>query len=215
MLDFPVNTCYNNMIYYAYRAFLCPLHTQKTEAMAMIYVFLAEGFEEVEALTPVDCLRRAGQTVQTVGVGSPVIQGAHGIPVRADITADEIRLDDALEMIVLPGGMPGTINLGESADVQKAVAFCAEHDRWLTAICAAPTILGKNGLLRGKSATCYPGMEDQLLGCNALQQPVVQDGKIITGRGPGAAMDFALKLVSVLTNDSIAGRLAEGMVYKA
>lgn len=179
----------------------------------MIYVFLAEGFEEIEALSPVDCLRRAGKTVQTVGVGGKVIQGAHGIPVTADITADEIALDDALEMIVLPGGMPGTVNLGESAQVQDAISYCLANDCWLAAICAAPSILGARGLLEGKTATCYPGFEKKLLGCNTVPEAVVQDGKLVTGRGPGAAMNFALKLVEVLLNAEAAALLAEGMVY--
>ncbi len=179
----------------------------------MIYVFLAEGFEEIEAVTPADCLRRAGKTVQTVGVGGKVITGSHGIPVTADITADEILLDDALEMIVLPGGMPGTRNLGKSAAVQKAIAFCNENDRWIAAICAAPSILGALGLLSGKKATCYPGFEPELTGCTALPVPAVRDGRFITGRGPGAAMDFALELVTVLTDADTAKKLAGGMVY--
>ena len=179
----------------------------------MIYVFLAEGFEEVEALTPVDCLRRAGKTVQTVGVGGRVISGAHGIPVAADITAEEIRLDDALEAIVLPGGMPGTINLGKSQAVQDAITFCDAQGKLIAAICAAPSVLGARGLLNGKTATCYPGFERQLTGCNAVAAPVCQDGNIITGRGPGAAMDFALKLVAVFCGEAKAEQLAEGMVY--
>ena len=179
----------------------------------MIYVFLAEGFEEVEALTPVDCLRRAGKNVQTVGVGGKVICGSHGIPVTADITGEELCLNDELEMIVLPGGMPGTLNLGKSQAVQDAITFCAEQNRLIAAICAAPSVLGARGLLNGKTATCYPGFEPQLTGCNAVAQPVCQDGNIITGRGPGAAMDFALKLTAVLCGDAAAAELAAGMVY--
>lgn len=181
----------------------------------MIYVFLAEGFEEIEALTPVDCLRRAGKTVQTVGIGGKIIKGAHGIPVTADLAESDAVLSDEVEMIVLPGGMPGTINLGENDTVQNAIDFCIEHDKWLAAICAAPSILGARGLLEGKTATCYPGFEKKLLGCNAVPEAVVQDGRLITGRGPGAAMDFALKLVEVLLNAEAAALLAEGMVYDA
>lgn len=179
----------------------------------MIYVFLAEGFEEIEALTPVDCLRRAGLTVQTVGVGGTVIRGSHGIPVTADITDAEIQLSDALEMIVLPGGMPGTLNLGKSEAVQKAIAYCSENDKWISAICAAPSILGDLGLLSGKKATCYPGFEDRLTGAETLAVPTVRDGKFITGRGPGAAMDFALALISVLKSPDEARKIAGGMVY--
>lgn len=180
----------------------------------MIYVFLAEGFEEIEALTPVDCLRRVGKTVQTVGIGGKVITGSHGIPVTADITEDAVELDDALEMIVLPGGMPGTLHLSESETVKRAAEFCAANDRWLTAICAAPSVLGAMGLLSGKKAVCYPGFEEKLTGCTVLTDPVCQDGKLITGRGPGAAMDFALKLTEVLQNKEAADTLAAGMVYR-
>ena len=179
----------------------------------MIYVFLAEGFEEIEALTPVDCLRRAGKTVQTAGVGGKVIPGSHGIPVTADIAAEDILLDDALEMIVLPGGMPGTIHLGESETVQSALTHCVSNDKWIAAICAAPSILGARGLLSDRTATCYPGFEEKLIGCNAVAEPVCQDGRFITGRGPGAAMDFALRLVEVLCGADTAQKLAEGMVY--
>ena len=179
----------------------------------MIYVFLAEGFEEIEALTPVDCLRRAGKTVQTVGVGGKVIAGAHGIAVQADISAEEIVLDAQLEMIVLPGGMPGTLNLGQSDAVKRAIEYCVQEKRWIAAICAAPSILGKMELLRGKKATCYPGFESELKGALTSRKAVVTDGKFITGRGPGAAMDFALKLTEVLLSKEVRKTLAEKMVY--
>jgi len=180
----------------------------------MIYIFLAEGFEEIEALTPADCLRRAGKTVKTVGIGGSVITGAHGIAVQTDLTEADVLLDDALEMIVLPGGMPGTRNLQKNPTVRKAVQFCAEQNRRIAAICAAPSILGEMGVLRGKTATCYPGFEPELTGCNAVAVPVCQDGNIITGRGPGAAMDFGLKLVAVLKGDAAAETLAGKMVYR-
>ena len=179
----------------------------------MIYVFLAEGFEEVEALTPVDLLRRSGKDVKLVGVGGSVIKGSHGIAVQTDITTGEMVLGGELEMIVLPGGMPGTLHLGESEAVQNAITFCAERNLLIAAICAAPSVLGARGLLSGKTATCYPGFEPKLTGCNAVAEPVVQDGRIITGRGPGAAMDFALKLVEVLCGAEQAAQLAKGMVY--
>ena len=179
----------------------------------MIYVFLAEGFEEVEALTPVDCLRRVGKTVKTVGVGGKVITGAHGIAVTADLTDEDIMLDEQLEMIVLPGGMPGTLNLGKSETVQQAIRYCIKENRWLAAICAAPTILGRMDLLRGKKATCYPGMEGDLKGASTTHRAVVADGKIITGRGPGAAMEFSLKLTEVLLTRDVRKTLAEKMVY--
>ncbi len=179
----------------------------------MIYVFLAEGFEEIEALTPVDCLRRAGKDVCTVGIGGQTVKGSHGIPVTADIPDSAFTPDDSLEMIVLPGGMPGTIHLGESDTVQSALTHCVSNDKWIAAICAAPSILGARGLLSDRTATCYPGFEEKLIGCNAVAEPVCQDGRFITGRGPGAAMDFALRLVEVLCGADTAQKLAEGMVY--
>jgi 4-methyl-5(b-hydroxyethyl)-thiazole monophosphate biosynthesis len=180
----------------------------------MIYVFLAEGFEEIEALTPVDCLRRAGKTVQTVGIGGRTVTGSHGIAVTADLSEDEVRLDDDLEMVVLPGGMPGTLHLSESETVRKAVTYTYENDRFTAAICAAPSVLGDMGLLKGKTAVCYPGFEPRLTGSIPGHAPAVRDGKIITGRGPGAAMDFALLLVAALTDENTAKTLASQMVYQ-
>ena len=116
-------------------------------------------------------------------------------------------------MIVLPGGMPGTIHLGESSTVENALTYCTANDKWIAAICAAPSILGMRGLLSDRTATCYPGFEEKLIGCNAVAEPVCQDGRFITGRGPGAAMDFALRLVAVLCGSDAAQKIAEGMVY--
>ncbi len=181
----------------------------------MIYIFLAEGFEEIEALTPADCLRRAGRTVRTVGIGGSVITGSHGIAVQTDLTEDGVVLDDSLEMVILPGGMPGTRNLQKNPTVRRAIQFCAEQDRLIAAICAAPSILGEMGLLSGKTATCYPGFEPELTGCNAVAEPVCRDGNFITGRGPGAAMDFGLALVAALNGDAAAEKLAGQMVYRA
>lgn len=123
------------------------------------YVFLAEGFEEVEALTPVDILRRGGVTVKTVGIGGKTITGAHGIPVGCDIAEEDV-IPDEIDMMVLPGGMPGTIHLGESLTIQEGLAYAAQEDLWVAAICAAPSVLGENGLLHGRKYTCYPGFEN-------------------------------------------------------
>lgn len=164
----------------------------------MIYIFLAQGFEEVEALAPVDMLRRAGLNVTTVGITGKVVTGSHGIPVTADITADELSLDNTTEMIVLPGGMPGTLHEEASSVVQGALTYCAENDRWIAAICAAPSILGHRGLLEGKTATCYTGFEKDLTGAKLGTAGVVVDGKIVTARGAGVATDFGLTLVGVL-----------------
>lgn len=164
----------------------------------MIYVFLAEGFEETEALAPVDMLRRAKQDVKTVGVTGKVVTGSHGIPVTADITAEQLVIGSDMEMIVLPGGMPGTLNEEASPVVQAAIDYCIENDRWIGAICAAPSILGHRGLLRDKTAVCYPGFEKDLEGAQIGSDGVVTDGRIITARGAGVAVDFGLTLVGAM-----------------
>ena len=179
----------------------------------MIYVFLANGFEETEAITPIDCLRRAGKTVKTVGIGGKVITSSHGIPVTADITPEEIVLDSALEMVVLPGGMPGTRNLGADADVHAALSYCAAHGKKIGAICAAPSVIGKLGLLSGHRAVCFPGFEDQLLGAEIGTEKAVISGDYITARGAGAAMEFGLALVESLLGKETADALAQKMEF--
>lgn len=179
----------------------------------MIYVFLANGFEEAEALCPVDLLRRSGSKVLTVGVDGTCIAGSHHISVQADITENEMRLDDDLEMIVLPGGMPGTLNLEASETVQKAVAYCVQEDRYIAAICAAPSILGHKGLLNGKEAIAYPGFEKDLLGAKISEHSVCKSGNIITAQGAGAAIPFGLKLVETLHGTDAAQKLAAGICY--
>lgn len=161
----------------------------------MIYVYLAQGFEETEAVTPIDMLRRAEKKVITVGVGDNIIVSSHGIPVITDTIAQEAPLTDELEMIVLPGGMPGTLNLEKSEYVQAAIDFCMEKNITIGAICAAPSILGHKGLLKGRKAVCYSGFEAQLDGAEIGSESVVADGNIITSRGAGTAMKFALALV--------------------
>jgi 4-methyl-5(b-hydroxyethyl)-thiazole monophosphate biosynthesis len=164
----------------------------------MIYVFLAAGFEEVEALTPVDLLRRAGHEVQLVGVTGKTVTGSHGIEVTCDITVSAIVLGNDLELIVLPGGMPGTLNLEKSEAVQTAVDFCYDREILIGAICAAPSILGHKGLLNGREAIAYPGFETQLTGAKISASSVVQDDFIITAKGAGVAVPFGLKLVEAL-----------------
>lgn len=163
----------------------------------MIYLFLANGFEEVEALAPLDLLRRAGCKVTTVGIGGECIVGAHGIPIHADIP-DVMYRDSHPEMIILPGGMPGSLNLDSSKTVDAALRAAAANDAYLAAICAAPMVLGKRGYLKGKRATCYPGFEEHLVGATVLDCGVVRDGKAITGAGMGVAVGFGLELVSAL-----------------
>lgn len=178
----------------------------------MIYVYLARGFEEVEAITPVDLLRRCGKEVITVGVGDNIIVGSHDIPVVTDTIAQEAPLTDELEMIVLPGGMPGTLNLEKNAYVQAAIDFCAEKGKFIGAICAAPSILGHKGLLKGRAAVCYEGFEDQLEGADIGNTSVVRDGNIITARGAGVAVDFGLKLVEALLSVDDSERLRKAIL---
>lgn len=161
----------------------------------MIYVFLADGFEETEAIAPIDLLRRSGCKVVTVGVGDSVVTGSHGITFMTDTIAQEAHLNDELEMIVLPGGMPGTLNLEKSQYVQAAIDFCVKNNKYIGAICAAPSILGHKGLLNGRKAVCYEGFETQLEGALTGTEPVAEDGCFITSRGAGTAVEFGLKLV--------------------
>jgi 4-methyl-5(b-hydroxyethyl)-thiazole monophosphate biosynthesis len=177
----------------------------------MIYEFLADGFEEIEALAPVDFLRRAGVEVVTVGVYSQEVTGAHGIKVVADITADDVVLGDDLQGIILPGGMPGAENLNNSALVQNAIDFCESDGKIISAICAAPFILGRKGLLEGKKATCFPGFEDELKGADVIENGVVTDGNIVTARGAGVAWEFGAAICS-LTKGAAASQKILGSI---
>lgn len=178
----------------------------------MIYVFLAQGFEEVEAITPIDLLRRAGKKVITVGVGNNTIVSSHKISVITDTVVQEAPLTDELEMIILPGGMPGTLNLEKSEYVQKAIDFSMERNLPIGAICAAPSILGHKGILNGKNAVCYSGFEEQLTGANVGTDAVVVDGNIITARGAGVALKFALKLVEIAVSADESKSLAKAIL---
>ena len=180
----------------------------------MIYLFLADGFEEVEALCPLDLLRRAGCAVTTVGVGGTEIRGAHGITVTADIPA-ELYKDSAPEMVILPGGMPGAKNLAASATVKAAVTAAATHGAFLCAICAAPMILGQMGLLAGKKATCYPGLEEKMGAAVMTACGAVQDGRVITGRAAGSADEFGLLCLQALKGKAAADQVAADIVYRA
>ncbi len=173
----------------------------------MIYMFLANGFEEIEALCPLDLLRRAGLEVTTVGIGGDMIMGAHGICVGADIP-DTMYRDSSPDMIILPGGMPGTKNLDASRVVDAAIRSAVKNGAYIAAICAAPMILGKRGLLSGKRAVCFPGFEEYLDGATvAKDESVVRDGRIITAKGMGVALDFGLALVSALCGEDEALKL--------
>lgn len=176
----------------------------------MVYVFLAEGFEEVEALTPVDVLRRAGAEVKTVGIGSKNVTGSHNITVAADITVDEL-VKENLEAVVLPGGMPGTLNLEKSSYVQEYIDYAVKNDLYVCAICAAPSILGHKSLLKGRKATCFPGFEKDLYGADYTDAPAVADGKFITGKGAGAAMEFALLIAEKIFGREISEKTRKSL----
>lgn len=176
----------------------------------MVYVFLAEGFEEMEALAPIDLLRRVGVEVTTVGVGGKLIKGAHGVGFTADSDGEDLDFSD-VDCVVLPGGMPGTTNLDASPMVEICLMKAAEKNALIAAICAAPSVLGHKGLLKGKKATCFPGFEEDLLGALHTGAPVEKDGNIITARGAGVALDFALALVAELKDETAAKELQESL----
>lgn len=179
-----------------------------------VYVHLAEGFEEIEAITVVDVLRRASLEVRTVAIGkSKMVKGTHGICVESDLYFEDANYE-ACSMIVLPGGMPGTLHLKEHKGLRETLLDFYEKEKWIAAICAAPMILGELDLLKGKAATIYTGMEEHLKGARTLNQRVVQDKHIITSKGPGTAMEFALKLVEVLTDLKTAQNLEKEMIIR-
>ncbi len=179
----------------------------------MLYLFLAEGFEETEAMAPLDVLRRAGISVETVGVGARMITGSHGVTFTADKTVSEIKPDATLDGIVLPGGMPGTLHLEADATVQKTIDFCAEEGKLLCAICAAPSILGHKQLLQGKKATCFPGFEPELYSATLQDADVVTDGNVITARGAGVALLFGEAIAGALVGAEKAHQVLETMQY--
>ena len=182
--------------------------------MAKVYVFLANGVEEIEALAVVDILRRGGLDVVTVSVtGKKEIQGSHGIAFSADALFDEDGFEDG-DMVVLPGGGRGTNALMAHEGLRNLLMAYRDEDKYITAICAAPSVLGMNGLLKGRKATCYPGFEDKLLGAKVQSDAVVQDGNIITGKGMGVAIPFALKLLSAFSPEE-AEKVRKAIQYTA
>ena len=183
--------------------------------LIMIYMFLADGFEEVEALCPLDLLRRAGLEVTTVGIGGKeTVTGSHGITVHADIP-DVMFRDSDPDMIILPGGMPGSKNLDESRVVDAALKIASKKGAYLCAICAAPMVLGKRGYLEGKKAICYPGFEQYLTGAEVSKtEGVVRDGNVITAKGMGVALEFGLELVRVMKDGDTADKIKASIFAK-
>ena len=177
----------------------------------MIIVLLADGFEELEALTPVDILRRAGHNVKTVGIGGKIPVGSHGIPVVCDSLPEDIDLSK-VDMAIFPGGMPGSLNLDASPFTDKIIAAVTENGGRIAAICAAPLILGRRGLLNGKKATCYPGFENELSGAEIVDAGVVTDGNITTARGMGVALEFAEELISLVCGEETKKSLSDAIM---
>ena len=178
----------------------------------MILVHLAHGFEEVEALTSVDIMRRAGLDAHLVSMGDDIlVEGSHGIVVKADFMFDDVDYSKC-EMIVLPGGLPGAHNLRDHQGLRQEIKNFAEEGKGLAAICAAPLVFGDLGILEGRKATIYPGMEDELKGAESLDFPVVRDMNIITSQGPATAMKFAIALVSYFKGKEVAEELEEDLL---
>ena len=177
----------------------------------MIYVFLADGFEETEAIAPIDMLCRAKLNVKTVGVGTKTPTSSHGIQVTADITTEEAQLDSELQLIVLPGGMPGTLNLERSAKVNAFVDYAYENQKIVCAICAAPSILGHKGMLKGKKAVCFPGFESELEGAELSDSFVVTDGNIITAKGMGSAVKFGIAIGAAFVGEAKMKKIEESL----
>lgn len=181
--------------------------------MKKIAIFFAEGYEEIEALTVVDLCRRAGILVDMVSVTDSLqVTGAHGIPVVMDKMLAEVEFD-TLDMLVLPGGMPGTRNLEQVPLLMEQVKAFAAAGKYIAAICAAPSVFGHLGLLEGKNACCYPGFEEELTGANVMFHPCEADGNIITSRGMGCAIDFSLKIIEKLKNDDTASQIGRQIIY--
>ena len=179
----------------------------------MVYIILGKGFEETEAIAPCDILRRGGVEVKFAGIGGLEITGGNGITVKADCTVEEMDLE-AMELIMLPGGLGGVNSILGSETAMNAVKYAYEQGKFVTAICAAPTVLAKLGITDGRKATVYPGMEGQMGSACMVDANAVRDGKVLTGRAPGAAYDFAYLLLETLQGTETAQRIRTGMVYK-
>jgi 4-methyl-5(b-hydroxyethyl)-thiazole monophosphate biosynthesis len=182
--------------------------------MAKVYIFLADGFEEIEGLTVVDLLRRAKIDITMVSItGNIMVTGSHQIKTEADVLFEKAGFKDA-DMLVLPGGMPGTNHLMNHEGLDKLLKEFHSMGKSLAAICAAPSILGTKGLLDGKNAICYPGFEEKLYGATISNTAVVTDGNITTSKGMGTAIDFALSLIKNLKGADEAKRIADSIQYQ-
>lgn len=180
----------------------------------MVYMLLGTGFEETEAIAPLDLLRRAGIEALTVGINGKTVYGSHSIGIEADITLDQMDLT-ALEMIILPGGLGGVASIRASQQALDAVRFAYENGKFCAAICAGPTVLADLGITDGKDATCYPGCEGQMGNANMLpSKAAVRDGKVITGTSAGCAISFGLELIAALKGEEIAKKIETQIVIR-
>ena len=180
----------------------------------MVYMLLGTGFEETEAIAPLDLLRRAGAEVLTVGLNGKTIYGGHGIGVEADITVDEMDLTN-LEMIILPGGLGGVASIRGCKPAMDAVAFAWENDRFVAAICAGPTVLADLGITADRQATCYPGCEGGMGSALMVPDaPCVRDGKLITGTSAGCAIPFGLMVIEALKGEAAANAVKDQIVIR-
>ena len=179
----------------------------------MVYMLLGTGFEETEAIAPLDLLRRAGVSVATVGLNGKVIKGSHDIGIEADIEIGQLDLTD-LEMIILPGGLGGVASIKACQSAMEAVRFAWENGKYVAAICAGPTILASLGITDGKNATCYPGCEAQMGSANMVTAAAVTDGRVITGTSAGCAVPFGLALIAALKGEEEARRIEQQIVIR-
>lgn len=183
--------------------------------MAQAYIFLAPGYEEVEMLTVVDMVRRAKLEIEMVSItDQKEVTSSHNVTVTADKLFEEADIT-AAQMLILPGGMPGTVNLGEYEPLCRQLqAFAADGNKWVAAVCAAPTVLGNLGILDGRKATCYPGCAEKLICGEYLEQPVVRDGNVITSRGMGTCIEFAGEIITALKDRETADQIKTAIVYQ-
>lgn len=181
--------------------------------MSKTGIFMADGCEEIEGLTVVDILRRAGLEIEMISInGSPDVTGSHGIAFSADTVFEQVNFDE-LDAVVLPGGMPGTLNLGEHTGVVSILKKFAKEGKLVAAICAAPSVLGAAGILKGKHAVCHPGFEEKLTGAIVSEDTVITDGNVITSRGMGTAIDFALAIAAYFKDEDAVADLKQKLVY--
>ena len=179
----------------------------------MVYILLGTGFEEVEAIAPLDLLRRAGVPTMTVGVNGKTVYGGHGIGIEADITLGEIDLTD-MEMIVLPGGFGGVASVRASSEAMNALQFAWENDKFVAAICAGPTVLADLHITDNKNATCYPGCESGMGSAHIVPDAAIRDGRLITGTSAGCAIPFGLALIAALRGEDAAKKVEQQIVIR-